>query len=137
MRKKVTKLEPWQLEDADRLNTLFRAKSKLSQADFGAMHRIGSQGMVWQYLHGHRALNIKAADAFARGLCVSIDQFSPTIAQQISMASRQVGDSHELPWPLPKIDEGKVRSLSGTEVAELQAAIVIAAAQLGLDVKKD
>lgn len=46
--------------------------------------------MVWQYLAGKRPLNIKAAAAFARGLQVSVEAISPTIAQQISNASKSV-----------------------------------------------
>jgi hypothetical protein len=84
-------LDTWQLEDAARLKALLAARApKISQADFGAQFDIGSQGMVWQYLAGRRPLNIKAATAFARGLAVPVDAFSPTIAAQIAEASRAV-----------------------------------------------
>lgn len=40
-------------------------------------------------------------------------------------------------WPLGDIDERKVRSLETNDLCKLEAAILIAAAQVGLDVKKD
>src|SRR5690606_34032471 len=41
------------------------------------------------------------------------------------------------PWPFHTIDEAKVRALDDTKRNQLEAAIIIGAAQLGLDVKKD
>ena len=39
-------LEPWQLEDAERLKALYEArKGKMSQEEFGNRFEIGSQGM--------------------------------------------------------------------------------------------
>jgi hypothetical protein len=88
MSKKKQPLLPWQVEDAARLDALFqKRKEKTSQEKFGADYDIGSQGMVWQYLKGHRPLNIKAAEAFARGLGVKIEDFSPTLAEQIKKAA--------------------------------------------------
>lgn len=40
-------------------------------------------------------------------------------------------------WPFDKIDERKVRDMSDQDKSSLQAAILIAAAQAGLDVKKN
>ena len=92
--KKEKVLEEWQIADAQRLRQLFDARLEtvaegklISQMEFGAKYGIGSQGMVWQYLNAHRPLNIKAAVAFARGLGVSVTEFSPTLAQQIGEAS--------------------------------------------------
>lgn len=39
-------------------------------------------------------------------------------------------------WPFPKIDESKVRRLSDEDRASVQTAILIAAAQVGIDIKK-
>lgn len=89
MSKETKSLEQWQLEDAARLKALFdRRTSKISQAEFGEKFGIGSQGMVWQYLAGRRPLNIEAAAAFAGGLEVGIDEFSPTIAERVREAAR-------------------------------------------------
>ncbi|VVE53170.1 putative phage repressor [Pandoraea communis] len=80
--KSNSSLQPWQIEDAARLKSLFSARTSLSQAEFGAEFGIGSQGMVWQYLNGRRSLNSKAAAAFARGLGITISDFSPTLAKE-------------------------------------------------------
>lgn len=39
-------------------------------------------------------------------------------------------------WPFPKIDEGKMFGARGDDLIRLEAAILIAAAQVGLDIKK-
>lgn len=39
------------------------------------------------------------------------------------------------PWPFASINEAKVRVLDATQLAQLEAAILIAAGQVGLDVK--
>lgn len=101
MNKKTSKnegpkpLEQWQIEDSARLKELFNGKKpRVSQMKFGELYEIGTQGMVWQYLNadpGGRPLNIKAAEAFARGLGVKIEDFSPTLAAQINAASHIAG----------------------------------------------
>ena len=92
MVKKVTAIEGWQAEDAARLKALFDAREpKISQAKFGEDFEIGTQGMVWQYMAGARPLSIDSAAKFARGLGVTIEKFSPTIAGQIAEAFRLTG----------------------------------------------
>lgn len=89
-------LEQWQRDDARRLRGLWEARSspKLSQAEFGAQFNIGSQGMVWQYLNGRRALNPKAAAGFAVGLKCQVSDFSPRLAREIGkMAEREKAGS--------------------------------------------
>jgi phage repressor protein C with HTH and peptisase S24 domain len=85
-------LEAWQIEDATRLTELFKSNTDYSQEEFGRRFEIGSQGMVWQYLNARRPLNIKAATAFAKGLGVSVDAFSPRLAQEIRLAASHVQD---------------------------------------------
>ncbi|MGX9698144.1 S24 family peptidase [Janthinobacterium lividum] len=94
MKKEPKALENWQIEDAQRLKSLFDAREpKISQAEFGAKFEIGSQGMVWQYVAARRPLNIKAATAFARGLGVNVEEISPTIAEEIAAAASHTGAS--------------------------------------------
>ncbi|MBV6304904.1 helix-turn-helix domain-containing protein [Candidimonas humi] len=131
-----TKLEPWQIEDAQRLDALFKTRARLNQTDFGDHYGIGTQGMVWQYLSARRGLNIKAAAAFSRGLGVPIDEFSPTLATQIEQAAERIETAMNA-WPFISIDQSKVRQLDGSRRAQLEAAILIAAAQVGLDIKKE
>lgn len=46
-------------------------------------------------------------------------------------------DSTEQPlWPFDGIDEGKIRNLKGPLASKLEGAILLAAAQLNLDIKK-
>ncbi|MCA7086078.1 hypothetical protein K7G19_21030 [Cupriavidus sp. DB3] len=94
MNRPSTTLEPWQIEDAERLKSLFaERKGKLSQEEFGSRFGIGSQSMVWQYLNGRRPLNIKAATGFAQGLGVGVGDFSPRLAEEIRRASTAVVDT--------------------------------------------
>ena len=97
-------LEPWQQADARRLNALWTAKhGKVSQAEFGESYRLGSQGMVSQYLLGRRPLNPKAARAFAQFLRVKIEEFSPRLAAEISTytVSEDTGS-----YPAPNLSRG-------------------------------
>ena len=68
-----------------RLRRLYeeRAPKGMTQAEFGKTYGIGSQGMVWQYLAGHRPLNIEAAAKFARGLRCNIRDISPEMADAL------------------------------------------------------
>ncbi|TAL90935.1 MAG: LexA family transcriptional regulator [Candidimonas sp.] len=89
MAKPDSKLEHWQIEDAARLKAIFEER-KPNQTEFGVRFKIGSQGFVWQLLNAHRPLGIKHARAFAEGLGVPIDAFSPTLAKQIADASERI-----------------------------------------------
>lgn len=91
-------IETWQIEDAKRLLDLFQRwqrnqPKKVSQDEFGASCQIGTQGMVWQYLNAHRPLNHSAAQRFAAGLNVAIDDFSPHLADEIRTMARFVKES--------------------------------------------
>jgi transcriptional regulator with XRE-family HTH domain len=63
-----------------KLRRLFDERAGLSQQDFAKRYGFGTQGMVWQYLSGHRPLNYEAAAKFAKGLGCKIDDFSPEMA---------------------------------------------------------
>jgi transcriptional regulator with XRE-family HTH domain len=81
-------LEPWQVEDHQRLKALYDKKfpkggKGMSQAEFGQRFSIGNQGSVWQYLNGKRPLNTRVAAAFAEGLGVAIADISPKLAAQL------------------------------------------------------
>lgn len=70
--------------EATALKRLFEGKKvKISQAAFGALYQIGTQGMVWQYLNNERPLNKDVAVKFAQGLGISVRDFSPRLAKQI------------------------------------------------------
>ena len=75
-----------QEEDAKRLKALFAAKAKprWTQETFGKEFDIGSGQMVWQYLSGHRPLNMDVASKFAKGLGVPLGEISPRLANDLS-----------------------------------------------------
>lgn len=72
-------------KDAERLRKLYEARvpPSMSQAEFGQLFDIGTQGMVSQYLTGHRPLNVEAAAKFARGLGCTIADISPDMARRL------------------------------------------------------
>jgi transcriptional regulator with XRE-family HTH domain len=76
--------------EAATLKRLFQEKANMSQAEFAKKYRIGSAGMVWQYLNGRRPLNADVAAKFAKGLAVAIDDFSPRLASAVRAAARVV-----------------------------------------------
>jgi hypothetical protein len=124
MKKEATRLEEWQVQDAQRLRQHFNARTEtagegkvISQMEFGAKYNIGSQGMVWQYLSGRRPLNIKAAVAFARGLGIKVSDFSPNLAAQIGAASEV--ESERATLQIAKKDEQAQLQWVTEEEAEL------------------
>lgn len=89
-KKQPKPLEPWQIQDALRLRSLFKIKAGMSQLKFGSEFDIGNQSMVFQYLTAKRPLNIDVAKKFATGLQCKIDEFSPTLADKIASASERI-----------------------------------------------
>lgn len=83
---KKANMEDWQVEDAQRLRALWEAhrnETGKSQTEFGADAKIGTQGMVHQYVNGLTPLNLAAVGKFARAFGVLIDDISPTLADQV------------------------------------------------------
>ena len=69
-----------------KLRELYQARIQptgMSQSEFGAVHGIGTQGMVWQYLSGHKPLSLEAAAKFARALGCTIYDISPSLAEAL------------------------------------------------------
>lgn len=81
---KKAKIERVHIEEAERLRALFNARPspKLSQAKFGERFNIGSQAVVWQYLHARIPLNLEQAVRFAKGLDCPVAKFSPRLAAE-------------------------------------------------------
>ncbi|EPE4838930.1 LexA family protein [Yersinia enterocolitica] len=75
-----------QLEDAKRLKALYESKKKsLGLTQYTIADDLGiSQGAVGHYLNGRNALNAPIASGLAKILQVSIAEFSPTIAKEVS-----------------------------------------------------
>lgn len=80
-------------KEASALLKLWNARKRdLSQGAFGMMYDLGTQGMVWQYLHGKRPLNVKAAVAFAKGLEVRVEDFSRRLYSELRQISHAAND---------------------------------------------
>jgi len=95
-------LTPEQQADAARLLVLWSAwqqrtktegKKALTQGEFGYRYDVGSQGMVWQYLHGRTPLNLKAVMAFAAAVDCRIEDISPALAVTAQTVSEAVADT--------------------------------------------
>lgn len=70
-------------EEAARLRAIWDATpNRMSQAEFGEAYNIGGQSAVGNFLKGASPLSLKAAMGFAKGLGVSIGQFSQRLADQ-------------------------------------------------------
>lgn len=79
-------LTPAQVADSQRLKALYEAKKKelgITQQSIADALDI-SQGAVGHYLNGRNALNTAVASVFARLLGVSVSDFSPSLAKDIS-----------------------------------------------------
>lgn len=78
---KSKKLTAEQIEDAERLKTLWKEHHTMSQDAFGDKYGLGTQGNVTQYLNAHMPLNLEAGIRFAYGLKIPLDQISPRLAK--------------------------------------------------------
>lgn len=101
------KLTTEQLEDCHRLKALYELKKKelnLTQQQIADELDI-SQGAVGHYLNGRNALNLQIASVFAKKLQVSISEFSPSLAKEITELSKgfDANVSNPRPYrPAPK-----------------------------------
>jgi len=88
-------MDKWQVDDAYRLKKIFSERSELSQEAFGDKFKIGSQGMIWQYLNARTPLNLAAAIKFAKGLRVKVSDFSPNLAEELAQPPGSGRTQHE------------------------------------------
>lgn len=100
--KKRREQPPYVAEEARKLLALFKNQPlpKLSQEAFGARYDLGTQGNVWQYLHGRQPLNLEAALAFARGLHCQVADFSPRLARALTEPQTTNGPPRTLAEPV-------------------------------------
>lgn len=79
-------ITPTQAEDAKRLKAIYEAKKKVlgvTQQSIADELDI-TQGAVGHYLNGRNPLNLPVASVFARLLKVNVEEFSPTLAKELS-----------------------------------------------------
>lgn len=80
----VNRTRPPEAEaEARKLRELWDRSTTLTQDEFGERFDIGNQSAVGQFLSGRVPLSLKAAAGFARGLGVSVADFSPRLAAEI------------------------------------------------------
>jgi hypothetical protein len=114
-------ITPEHKEEARRLMAIWESRQPLlaesglnSQERFGIEYGIGTQGAVWQFLHGHTPLSLAAAAAFARGLSCSVADFSPRLFEELR--------SYGVPWFSPDVQD-LLRGLSPDGLARIEAVI--------------
>lgn len=117
-------IEEWQLQDAQRLKAIWDKKQPGSQEKFGAIHKIGSQGLVWQYLNGYIPLNLPIAIRFANGLGVTVQDISPTLAQDLEWLPVSGG------LPNEALDVARAWLRLAPSVREQMAAAILGAASV-------
>jgi hypothetical protein len=76
------KVTPETRAESKRLEEIWKAEPRPTQADFGEEFEIGNQSAVGQFLRGDTPLSLKAARGFAKGLGVRIEDFSPRLAAE-------------------------------------------------------
>lgn len=95
-------------QETQALSALFAERAQMSQREFGQRFKIGTGPMVWQYLQGTRALNLRAACKFARGLGVEVTRFSPRLAEELAemVGASGIGSS------MPSSDYEQIRCVA-------------------------
>lgn len=121
-------MKQWQIEDAARLKKLMEA-SGYTQEAFGIEFGIGIQAMVGSYVNGRTPLNISCAVKFAKGLKCTIDQFSPTIADQIREFGTLVEQSEYVPRSKKSEAAAKIIDAMSTDQQDKAVKIVTTLAE--------
>lgn len=84
------RLQPWQVEDAKRLKSIFSAQKnvrKFTETSFAEDYFDGvTQGAINQYLNARTPLNLDALLKFSIGLGCLASEISPTLAEKLSTA---------------------------------------------------
>jgi hypothetical protein len=106
--------------------------------------------MVWQYLSGHRPLNLDAAARFAKGLNIPVRFFSERLDAEYRAIARAIHGAPAAPiahiarepskaaeaWPFPAVDPHKLRKLHVDDLLRLEGALFSAANAIGVDIRK-
>lgn len=142
-----------QLDEAKRLKEHFIAwQAKRRQAgeecsqEWAAEQLKFGQSALNQYLNGKIPLNPDAASKLARLMSIQVADFSPLVANEIAQLGGNAGagaaQGAAAPiqitrrrWPFPAIDEEKMRRLSRDDALRIEMAILLAAAQISIDLR--
>lgn len=131
---------------------LANVKQRSFAKDFGVP---GGASMISQHIAGTRPINMEQALAYSAGLGLPIGRFSPRLQAEIDrlapFASRSATNAASSnlrseidkaraaklrAWPFPRVDQGKITQLEDVDVISLESALLIAAGQLGLDIRR-
>lgn len=106
-------LEDWQIEDARRLDRLWKEHKPedLTQEKFAEESGLGTQSNVNLYLKGRSKLNLHAVGQFAKVLGVKIDEISPMLADQVRELYRQCDPNRNRDFPYEQETREFIRRL--------------------------
>ena len=138
--------------EAAALRAAYEASTERTHGRFAKDAGFSSGAMVWQYLSGHRPLNLHDAALFAKGLNVPVRSFSARLDLEFREIARAVHGAPPTPphpiglqaretirpsedWPFPAVDARKIRMLAMQDLMRIEGALLSVAGQLGLDIR--
>lgn len=108
-----------------------RRHAQLTQTQLGE-HLGVSKGNVWAWEKGNHEASLDQLVRIAR-----FTGYAEPLPGTTGKPSSTKEPSTQSPWLFAQVDERKARSLGPEELIRLEAAFLIAAAQVGIDIKKD
>lgn len=73
-----------QKEESRKLFEIWKARSSLSQSEFGKRYDLGGQGYIHQCLTGKVGITLRVGMAFATHLNCHLSEFSPRLDDQLA-----------------------------------------------------
>ena len=121
-------------EEASRLRSLWeshrpmsemRPGRKMSQDEFGELYKIGNQSAMSHFLNATLQLNLDVALKFAKGLNISVADFSPRLAKEMAKIADAVPNEEDefLPVNMLNVELSAGGGASGVEVVESVGAL--------------
>lgn len=146
--------------EARALKALFEQRVTETRKDFAKKWGLSSAAMVYQHLEGLRPLSLVAAAKFAAGIGCTLRDFSPRLAGELdnvldllrpwlkpivpigttngdAVLAREPGGLYRLAWPFPRLDVGRINDLEEAERLQLEGALLLVAAQMNVEIRKD
>lgn len=135
-------------EEAENLRKRFAGLNRAKFArDFGIK---GGQASVYNHISALRPINLDAARRYAKGFGCKLEEISPRLAAEVAAAApyaiAEAPQDDGAPTSSPtrneparlfrSISEHKINALSDEDLIRLETAILLSAAQLGIDIKK-
>jgi transcriptional regulator with XRE-family HTH domain len=105
-----------------------RLHAKLTQEKLGEQMGL-TKGNIWAWEKGNHEASLDQLNRIAA--ITGFDEPLPGTA-----AGQPIIKSSRTNWPFPKIDESKVYAVKGDDAIALERAFIVAAGNVGLDIKK-